>query len=103
MGRPKKNKDEIPKIEIPKELVEITVKIKENDTDGNKILNSYESKGETVEEALKGFSLPTVFGITKITVKKGLKENTVALAPYRIRAIFTDKNLEVFKQAFGEF
>ena len=108
-GRPKKIAPETPVIAQPAkeetkpEFIEITVKIKGIDEEGNHTMIPYTGKGESVQEALNNLQFPNVHCGPIVTVTRGTRKEVVRISPYKARKILNEKNVDIFKTAFGEW
>ena len=72
------------------------------DQDGNKVLFTFESEGETIKELLAGVKdYPKgLVALVNVTVKRGSNEISRALAPFRARLILENKDEFEFDKVF---
>src|SRR3990167_9319258 len=79
----------------------IVAKFKSKDTDGNTIIQSFESTGSSVEELLANLEFPKGTNcLVNVDVEKNGKKLFKALAPHKARAILADKNAFDFNAVF---
>lgn len=71
------------------------------DREGYKNLNTCESKGDTLEVALNAIEFPKgLNALVNVTVKKGERSFTKALAPHTVRDVFDLKDHVLLQNCF---
>src|SRR3990167_10048304 len=79
---------------------ELTAKYKTKDEEGNKVIEKFESKGDTVKELLASLHFPKgVVALVVVSLKRGEKVFEKALAPHKARKILENKDEFEFEQA----
>ena len=104
MGRKKKIDvgEPVPvSLAVKKVPYELTAKYKTKDAEGNKVIEKFDSKGNTVKELLASLHFPKgVVALVVVSLKRGEKVFEKALAPHKARKILEHKDEFEFDQAF---
>lgn len=89
------------KVEAKKESVSISATFRAVDEEGDKVKLTFDSKGDSLEDALNKLEFPKgVNCLVKTTVVKGDKEVEVALAPHMARRILEGKDVFTLEKKF---
>ena len=82
-------------------LLTLHAEYKFKDKDGDKVLMKFDGEGYSAKEVLESVEFPKgVNALVNVTVTKGDKEFTKALAPHRARAILEHKDVVSFEESF---
>ena len=80
---------------------QLKASFKAKDEEGNKVILSFDSEGETVKELLDSVAFPKgINALVTVRVSKGIKVLERSLAPHKARTMLEDKDVTTFENVF---